>query len=172
MYMQSYAHTIIHTHTIIYRHNHTHSHTTTHTHNHTHSHNHIHTQPHTHYFLPTHKCTLSYAHWQTHTLTQEPHLCFLPLIAPFPVLHKILTEQGDGGAPSLLNTHLPPTANSTLSHTHQHPVPSHAFSSQELRKQAVLLTPILQMGETFIIIMTSQGEWPFVCGSQRTLPTY
>ena len=83
-----------------------------HNHMHTYNHTHIHTQSCTHYFLPTHKCTLSYAHWQTHTLTQEPHLCFLPLIAPFPVLHKILTEQGDRGAPSLLK--YTPAPNSKL----------------------------------------------------------
>lgn len=130
---QSYTHTIIHTLIQSY----------THIQPYTHSHTLIHTLLSSHTQMHTLVCTLT----STHTLTQEPHLCFPPLIAPFPVLHKILTERGDGGAPSLLNTHLPPTANLTLSRTHQHPVPSQAFSSQELRKQAVSSMPILQMGK-------------------------
>lgn len=142
----------------------------THTHSHTHAHSHTHithiiiytlTQSHTHIQPYTHPHTIVHtllsSHTQmhtlvctvtsTHTLTQEPRLCFLPLIAPFPVLHKILTERGDRGAPRLLNTYLPPTANWTLSQTHQHRIPSQAFLSQEFRKQAVSLKPILQMGK-------------------------
>lgn len=127
-----------------YTHNHIHTNTITHTHTtiHTSTHNCTHIA----FFPHTNAHSRMQIDKHTHTYTGASPL-LSPLIAPFPVLHKILTERGDRGAPRLLNTYLPPTANWTLSQTHQHRIPSQAFLSQELRKQAVSLKPILQMGK-------------------------
>lgn len=101
--MLTNSHTHI-THAIIYTLTQSYTYTQSYTHiqPYTHSHTIIHTLLSSHTQMHTLVCTLTSAH----TLTQEPRLGFPPLIAPFPVLHKILTERGDGGAPSLLNTHL------------------------------------------------------------------